>query len=54
MVMDSMTKEVLAVGVAEEAAEFEERFTKWGGAEDALNLGRGAHREPGYGRIKRQ
>jgi hypothetical protein len=38
MVIDSMTNEILAAGEDDMAAEFEERFTKWGSVEDAFEF----------------
>jgi len=36
MAMDSMTEEILALGVDVRKAEFEQRFSKWGSATDAF------------------
>lgn len=36
MILDSMTNEVLAVGVDQRQAGFSERFTKWGSCEEAF------------------
>ncbi len=38
MVLDSMTSEVLAAGEDKKVAEFEERFSKWGSAEEAFKF----------------
>ncbi len=38
MVLDSMTNEVLAAGADSKTAEFEERFSKWGSAEEAFKF----------------
>lgn len=38
MILDSMTNEVLAAGEDSRSAEFSERFTKWGSAEDAFEF----------------
>lgn len=38
MVIDSMTDEILVLGVDQRKAEFEQRFSKWGSATDAFKL----------------
>ncbi len=38
MSVDSMTEEVFAMGVDQQKAAFEQRFTKWGSATDAFKL----------------
>ena len=38
MALDSMTNEVLVLGIDQRKAEFEERFTKWGSANDSFKL----------------
>ena len=38
MVLDSMTNEVIAAGQDQTAAEFSERFTKWGSVEEAFEF----------------
>ena len=38
MVLDSMTNEVLAAGEDKKVAEYEERFSKWGSAEEAFTF----------------
>ena len=38
MVFDSMTNEILILAVDQQKAEFEDRFTKWGSANDAFKF----------------
>jgi hypothetical protein len=38
MALDSMTEEILALGVDVRKAEFEQRFSKWGSATDAFKF----------------
>lgn len=38
MAIDSMTNEVLVLGIDQQKAAFEQRFTKWGSATDAFKL----------------
>lgn len=38
MAIDSMTNEVLILGIDQQKAAFEQRFTKWGSATDAFKL----------------
>ena len=38
MVLDSMTNEIIGMGVDQRQAEFEQRFSKWGSAADAFKF----------------
>ena len=38
MVLDSVTNKIIAMGVDQRVAEFEERFSKWGSATDAFKF----------------
>jgi len=38
MVLDSMTNEIIGMGVDQRQAEFEQRFSKWGSATDAFKF----------------
>lgn len=38
MVLDTMTNEIVAMGAIKRAAEFDERFSKWGSARDAFKF----------------
>jgi len=38
MALDSITNDVIGVGVDERTAEFQERFSKWGSAEEAFHF----------------